>query len=423
MSRKGTMRRVVITGMGMISPLGVGVNHNWERLLAGNSGVRRIEHLDVSDLPAQIAGMIPRGDQAGEYDPQQILSVKEINKSDPFIHYALVAAQEAIEDAGWTPQEESALERTSVIIGSGVGGFHTTIHGTQTLDAQGPRRISPFIIPAMLINLSSGQIGIKYGFRGANYSVVSACATGSEALICGARSILLDECDVAVVGGTDATIERLCIAGFSRAKSLSTHFNDHPEQASRPFSVDRDGFVLAEGAGVLVVEEYEHAKRRGANIHAELVSYASVSDAYHITATSPEGEGEQLCLRTALKRGKLDKDQIDYVNAHATSTMMGDRGESLGLASALNPEVVSVSSTKSATGHTLGAAGAIEAIFTILALQNNVVPPTLNLHSVDPELPALNYTPLEAQQKPIRYALNNAFGFGSTKAALIFGRV
>ena len=418
------MRRIVVTGMGAISPMGVGLKHNWEALLAGKSGVVAVDRFDVSDFPSRVAGFVPRGDAEHQYDPDRFFGKKQQSRNDEFILFGMVAAREALEDAGWAPESDEDKDATSVIIGSGVGGFPAIEEGRIALDARGLRAVSPFFIPSILINLASAQVGLEYDLRGSNYSVVSACATGAEAVACAARSILLEEADVVLAGGTDAALDRLSVSGFAQARSLSTGFNDRPAEASRPFDTGRDGFVMAEGAGVLVLEEYEHAKRRGAKIYAELAGYCSTSDAYHITATSPDGAGESKALQKSLDRARINVDEVDYLNAHATSTPIGDRGE-LAAVRALfgrSPKVA-VSSTKSATGHTLGAAGALEAIYTVMAVHTNVLPPTLNLESVEPGYEDLNLVPKEAQERQVNVALSNAFGFGSTKASLVFRKV
>lgn len=418
------MRRIVVTGMGALSPLGVGVEHNWKALLAGTSGVVAIDRFQVDDLPSRIAGFVPRGEGEHQYDPDRIFGKKQQSRNDEFILFAMAAAKEALEDSGWEPASQEDRDATSVIIGSGVGGFRTVQEGRLALDSKGLRAVSPFFIPSILINLASAQVGLEYGFAGCNYSVVSACATGAEAVACAARSILLEEADVVLAGGSDASVDRLSVAGFAQARSLSTGFNDRPSEASRPFDTGRDGFVMAEGAGVLVLEEYEHAKKRGAKIYAELAGYCSTSDAYHITATSPDGVGEVKALSTSLRRAGIDPSEVDYLNAHATSTPIGDRGE-LGAIRALfgQKPSLAVSSTKSATGHTLGAAGALEAIYTVLAVQRNEIPPTLNLQTVEPGFEDINLVPREAQQRRVNTAISNAFGFGSTKASLVFRKV
>ncbi len=418
------MRRIVVTGMGAVSPLGVGLKHNWEALLAGRSGVVGVDRFDVSDLPSRIAGFVPRGHAEHEYDPDRFFGKKTQARNDEFILFGLVAAKEALNDAGWTPETDEDKDATSVIIGSGVGGFGGIEEGRVALDARGPRAVSPFFIPSILINLAGAQVGLEYDLRGSNYSVVSACATGAEAVACAARSILLDEADVVLAGGTDASVDRLTMAGFAQARSLSTGYNNTPAEASRPFDIKRDGFVMAEGAGVLVLEEYEHAKRRGADIYAELAGYCSTSDAFHITATSPDGAGESKSLRKSLDRARINPEDVDYLNAHATSTPIGDRGELAAVRALFGQKPrLAVSSTKSATGHTLGAAGALEAIYTVMAVRNNVLPPTLNLESVESGYEDLNLVPKEAQERKVNVALSNAFGFGSTKASLVFKKM
>jgi 3-oxoacyl-[acyl-carrier-protein] synthase II len=417
------MRRVVVTGMGAVSPLGCGVAFNWEALTASRSGIKRIVDFPVDGLSSQIAGSVPRGDEPGGFNPESILSGKELRRNDPFIHYALSAANEALNEAGWHPEEESDRAATGVIIGSGIGGFKTIVDGAVQFAAKGKEGLPPFFIPAQLINLASGQIAIRYGFYGPDYSVVGACATGAEAIASGARSILLEEADVMVVGGADATVHPLAIAGFEKLHALSTGWNDRPEEASRPFDRGRDGFVVGEGGGVLVLEERGHALKRGATIIAELAGFASASDGYHVAASHPEGLGEQRALRGALARAKMNPEEIDYLNAHATSTPVGDKGELSAIRAVFGQQTsLAISSTKSATGHTLGAAGAVEAIFSICAVRSGVVPPTLNLEEVDEGYESMNLVPNTAQEREVRVALSNAFGFGATKVALIFRR-
>jgi 3-oxoacyl-[acyl-carrier-protein] synthase II len=416
------MRRVVATGLGLVSPLGCGVKANWDRLINGESGIRAIQSFDVSDLPAKIAGQVPRGETAsGSFNADDWVSPKEQRRMDTFIIYALAACEQAITDAGWRPTDEEGRRRTGVLIGSGIGGLPEIARAAMLLETGGPRKISPFFIPATLINLASGHVSIKYGLQGPNHAVVTACATGAHALGDAARLILWDDADVMVAGGTEAAVCRLGIAGFAAARALSTKFNDTPERASRPWDVDRDGFVMSEGAAIVVLEEYEHARKRGAHIYAELVGYGLSGDAFHITAPSENGEGAYNCMKAALRHAQLATDEVDYVNAHGTSTPLGDEIE-LGAVKRLFGDAayrLSMSSTKSAVGHLLGAAGAAEAIFSIKAVETGVVPPTLNLDNPD-EGCDLDLVPHVAKERPVRAALSNSFGFGGTNASLVF---
>jgi len=417
------MRRVVVTGCGVVTPLGVGTGTVWKRLLEGQSGIRAIQNFDVSDLPAKIAGQVPRGETtSGSFNADDWVPPKEQRKMDEFIVFALAAAAQAVDDSGWKPTDPEERERTGVMIGSGIGGLPGITEGALTVHEKGPRRLSPFFIPANLINLASGHVSIRYGFCGPNHAVVTACSTGAHAIGDAARIIMWDDADVMVAGGTEAAICRIGIAGFAAARALSTKFNDEPQRASRPWDQQRDGFVMGEGAGIVVLEELEHAKKRGAKIYAEVVGYGMSGDAHHITAPAEDGSGAFRSMRNALKRAKLAPDQIDYVNAHGTSTPLGDEIE-LGAVKRLFGESVyklSMSSTKSAIGHLLGAAGSVEAIFSILALRDGVVPPTLNLENPSPSCD-IDLVPLKAKERPVRYALSNSFGFGGTNASLIFG--
>jgi len=418
------MRRVVVTGMGMVTPLGDGVDTNWRRLMAGESGIRSIQAFDTSDLATKIAGEVPQGDKAnGHFNVDDYLAPKEQRKLDKFIIFGLAAAQQAVEDSGWMPQDEEGLNRTGVMIGSGIGGLQTIYETSLILKDRGPRRVSPFFIPSALINLVSGQVSIKYGFKGPNHAVVTACATGAHAIGDAARLIQYEDADVMVAGGAEAAICRIGIAGFNACKALSTDFNDTPTQASRPWDKRRDGFVMGEGAGCLVLEEYEHAKKRGAKIYAEILGYGLSGDAYHITAPSEDGDGAMRAMKAALKRANLGTDQIDYVNAHGTSTM-ADVIELGAVKRTFGQDVygLSMSSTKSATGHLLGAAGAIEAIYAIKSLVDQAVPPTLNLDEPD-EGCDIDLVPKQAKQRKVRHALSNSFGFGGTNASLIVGPV
>ena len=419
------MRRVVVTGMGICSPLGLGVENVWKRLLAGESGISAIQSFDVKELPAKIAGQVPNGTRAeGGLDLSEWVPVKDQKKMDRFIHLAMVAATEAVEDSGWLPTEDEDRWATGVMIGSGIGGLQTIFEASALVLQGKVRRLSPFFIPSALINLASGHVSIKYGFKGPNHSVVTACATGVHAIGDAARLIALGDADVMVAGGAEGAVCELGIAGFCASRALSTSFNDTPTKASRPWDKDRDGFVMGEGAGVLVLEEYEHAKRRGAKIYAEIGGYGLSGDAYHITAPAEGHDGAYRAMKAALKNGGLLPSDIQYVNAHGTSTPLGDDLELEAVERFFGDQAgqIAMSSTKSATGHLLGAAGAVEAIFSILAVRDNVAPPTLNLD--EPSRPsAIDRVAKVAQQRDIRIALSNSFGFGGTNAAIIFKQV
>ncbi len=416
------MRRVVVTGIGLVTPLGSGAERVWKRLVNAESGVRGIQSIDVSDLPCKIAGQVPIGDAAnGHFNPTDYIQPKDQRKMDPFIQYAIGATAQAVEDAGWKPTDEESLDRTGVLIGSGIGGLQGIYEASITLHERGPKRVSPFFIPASLINLASGQVSIRFGFRGPNHSVVTACSTGAHAIGDAGRLIALDDADVMVAGGAEATICRIGIAGFSAARALSTHFNDTPERASRPWDRDRDGFVMGEGAGVLVLEELEHARRRGARIYAEALGYGLSGDAYHMTAPAEDGSGARRAMQAALKRAGRGPEDIDYINAHGTSTPLGDEIEINAVKHVFGDAAykLSMSSTKSAIGHLLGAAGAVEAIFSILAIRDGVVPPTLNLDNPSPGCD-IDLVPKRARERRVRTALSNSFGFGGTNASLVF---
>jgi len=418
------MRRVVVTGMGIASPLGLGTDNVWSRLLAGESGIGAIQSFDVSDLPAKIAGTIPLGPKSeGKLDLAEWIPIKDQKKMDRFIHFALVAATEAVEDSGWTPETEEDRCATGVMIGSGIGGLET-IFEASTLVLQGKaRRLSPFFIPSALINLASGHVSIKYGFKGPNHSVVTACATGVHAIGDAARLIQFGDADVMVAGGAESAVNILGMAGFCAARALSTSFNDTPAKASRPWDRDRDGFVMGEGAGVVVLEEYEHAKRRGAKIYAEVCGYGMSGDAHHITAPAEGHDGAFRAMKAALKNGGILPEQIQYVNAHGTSTPLGDdlELEAVERFFGASAKGLAMSSTKSSTGHLLGAAGAIEAIFSILAMRDGVAPPTLNLDNPSRES-VIDRVANQAQPRRIDMVLSNSFGFGGTNASIIFKR-
>jgi 3-oxoacyl-[acyl-carrier-protein] synthase II len=417
------MRRVVVTGLGMVTPLGCGVEHTWRRLVAGESGAKRIERFDVSDLPCKIACTIPQGDGSdGTFNPDQWMEPKEQRKVDDFIVYAMCAARQALDDAGWKPAGEEQ-NTTGVMIGSGIGGIEGIADTAIVLKEKGPRRVSPFFIPGRIINLASGYVSIEFGLKGPNHSVVTACSTGAHAIGDAGRLIALGDADVMVAGGTESPVNRIALAGFCALKALSSGFNETPQRASRPYDKDRDGFVMGEGAGILVLEEYEHAKRRGAKIYAELIGYGLSGDAYHITAPAPDGDGALRCMNAAIKRGGVSAAEIDYINAHGTSTPLGDEIE-LGAVQRLVGNAagrISMSSTKSSIGHLLGAAGAVEAIFSILAIRDNVAPPTLNLDNPSVETP-IDLVPHQARKRDINMVLSNSFGFGGTNASLVFRR-
>lgn len=420
------MRRVVVTGIGVVSPLGPRVNPTWHRLIHNESGVRHIDLFETDDLPAKIAGLVVHGSaDEGKFNPDDWVEPKEQKKMDRFILYGIGAAAEAIEDAGWQPTDEASLLRTGVMVGSGIGGLPRIYDTSIILHENGPRKVSPFFIPAALINLTSGHISMRYGFKGPNHSVVTACSTGGHAIGDAARMIQMDDADVMVAGGAEAAVCRLGVAGFSALRALSTGFNDTPQKASRPWDKDRDGFVMGEGAGIVVLEEYEHAKKRGAKIYAEILGYGMSGDAYHMTSPAPDGNGAYRAMEAALKRAKLPVDVIDYINAHGTSTPMGDEIEFGAVRRLLGSHAskVMMSSTKSATGHLLGAAGGIEAIFSILAIRDGIVPPTLNLEQPSEGCEAIDLVPLKAKERKVKVAISNAFGFGGTNSSLVLGAV
>jgi 3-oxoacyl-[acyl-carrier-protein] synthase II len=418
------MRRVVVTGLGMVSPLACGVEPSWSRLLAGQSGARRIEGFDVSDLPCKIAMPVPRGGgDNGSFNPDQWMEPKEQRKIDDFIVYAVAAAAQALADAGWKPATYEEQIKTGVLIGSGIGGLGGIAETAIVLKEKGPRRVSPFFIPGRLINLSGGYVSIQHGLKGPNHSVVTACSTGTHAIGDAGRLVALEDAEVMVAGGAESAINRIGIAGFAACRALSTNFNDRPKQASRPYDKDRDGFVMGEGAGCVVLEAYEHAKARGAKIYAELVGYGMSGDAYHITAPQESGDGACRAMAAAIKRAGISAGDIDYINAHGTSTPLGDEIEirAVERIAGNSGRSLSMSSTKSAIGHLLGAAGAVEAIFSILAIRDQIVPPTLNLDhpSVATEI---DLVPHKARKREVEFVLSNSFGFGGTNACLVFKR-
>jgi len=416
------MKRVVVTGLGMVSPLACGVEATWKRLIAGEAAAARVETFEVSDLPCKIAAQIPRGDAPDAYRPDEWMEPKDQRRCDEFIVYAIAAATQALADAGWAPKTHEDQIATGVMIGSGIGGLQGIAETAVTLHEKGPRRVSPFFIPGALINLASGQVSIRHGLKGPNHAVVTACSTGAHAIGDAARLIMLGDADVMVAGGAESSVNRLALAGFAACKALSTSYNDRPQQGSRPYDRDRDGFVMGEGAGCVVLEDYEHARARGARIYAEIIGYGLSGDAYHITAPAPDGDGAYRAMAMALKRAGISAGDIDYVNAHGTSTMADEIElhaveRLLGNAAAK----VSMSSTKSAIGHLLGAAGAVEAIFSILAIRDGIAPPTLNLDNPSVET-AIDLVPHAARRRDIDIALSNSFGFGGTNASLIFRR-
>ncbi len=416
------MKRVVVTGIGLVTPLGCGIDHVWDRLIKGESGIRNIENFDVSDLPAKIGGEVPCGDTAdGLFNINDWVPPKEQRRMDSFIKYGMGAAQMAVIDSGWMPEDEKSKCRTGVLIGAGIGGLPEISRSAKIVDDRNVRKLSPFFIPASLINLVAGHVSIKFGFKGPCHAVVTACSSGAHAIGDAARMIMLDDADVMVAGGAEAAMCRLGVAGFAQARALSTNFNDTPEKASRPWDQDRDGFVMGDGSGIVVMEELEHAKKRGAKIYAELIGYGMSGDANHITAPASDGDGAFRCMTMAMKRAQLNAEDIDYINAHGTSTPLGDAIE-LGAVKRLfgdSAYKLSMSSTKSAIGHLLGAAGAVEVIFSILAMNKSLVPPTLNLDNPSAECD-LDLVPHKAKERSIRSILSNSFGFGGTNASLIF---
>jgi 3-oxoacyl-[acyl-carrier-protein] synthase II len=416
-------KRIVVTGMGLVTPLGCGVSGNWESLLAAKSGIAPVTRFKVDDMPCRIGGEVPTHEgHPLRLNVDNFVSSKERRRMDDFIVYAIAAADEAVKDSGWVPSTDDERERTGVMIGSGIGGLFTIDETAQILATQGPRRVSPFFIPASLINLASGQVSIKHGFKGPNHAPVTACATGAHAIGDACRLIKYGDADIMLAGGAESALCRLGLAGFASAKALSTSYNDTPTRASRPWDKGRDGFVMGEGSGVVVLEEYEHAKKRGAKIYGEILGYGLAGDAYHITAPAEDGSGGFRAMRGALRDAKLNPADIDYINAHGTSTPKGDEIELNAVKRMFGDAAyqLSMSSTKSAIGHLLGAAGAVEAIFSILALRDQVAPPTLNLD--DPsEGCDIDLVPHQAKKRRIRYALSNSFGFGGTNAALVIG--
>lgn len=422
------MRRVVVTGIGIVTPLGGNVSSSWKNLIEGKSGIHPITGFKHDDLPCRIAGQVQTDDASplgGEtFNPHAYIDAKSLGKIDKFIVFGIAAAEQAIRDAGWHPQDQESLERTGVLLGSGIGGLTEIDRTSQILHASGPRRVSPFFIPASLINLLSGHVAIRHGFKGPNHAVVTACATGAHAIGDASRLIQFGDADVMIAGSAEAAVDRIGMAGFAACRALSTSYNDAPTTASRPWDKGRDGFVMGEGAGVLVLEEYEHAKKRGAKIYGEVVGYGLSGDAHHITAPAEDGDGAYRAMKAALKNAHIDPEQIDYINAHGTSTPAGDAIEVRAMKKLFKDHAnkLSVSSTKSAIGHLLGGAGSVESIFSLLSMQDSVCPPTLNLHEPDDGCD-LDFVPLQAKEKKLTYVMSNSFGFGGTNASVIFKRL
>ena len=415
------MKRVVITGMGIVSPVGTGIEYAWKNILAGKSGVRKIDSFEVSDLASQIAGIPQQGTEEGQYNPDAVVDAREQRKLDKYAVYGMVAADEAIKDAG-LDKYDGDMTRVGVSIGSGIGGFNTIYDNCIELHEGGPRRVSPFFIPKGIINMAAGNISIKYGLKGPNISVVTACATGAHSIGEAARMIKYGDADIMICGGTEGAVSRIALAGFSAMKALSTR-NDAPEKASRPWDKNRDGFIMAEGAGVLVLEEYEHAVARGAKIYAEVAGYGMSGDAYHITAPAPNGEGGMRAMMAAMNDAGVQPSDVDYINAHGTSTGLGDVGELAAVQTLFGDAPVSMSSTKSMTGHLLGAAGAVEAIFCALAIRDGIVPPTINLDDPEDAVGNFDLVPHVAKQRKVDVAISNSFGFGGTNASVVLKKL
>jgi 3-oxoacyl-[acyl-carrier-protein] synthase II len=419
------MRRVVVTGLGMLTPLACGVEQTWQRLLAGKSGITHVEKFEVSDLSCQIAGQIPRGDGShGTFNPDEWMEPKDRRKVDDFILYAMAAAKQALDDADWHPRQYDDQIASGVLIGSGIGGIEGIAETAVILRDRGPRRVSPFFIPGRIINLASGYVSIAHSLKGPNHAVVTACSTGSHAIGDAGRLIALGDADVMVAGGTESPVSRISLAGFAACRALSTRYNETPERASRPYDRDRDGFVIGEGAGAVVLEDHDHAKRRGARIYGELIGYGLSGDAFHITAPAEDGDGAARCMKAAIRRADISPEAIDYINAHGTSTPVGDEIELRAVERVVGNAAgkISMSSTKSSIGHLLGAAGTVEAIFCLLAIRDQVVPPTINLDNPSVTT-AIDLVPHKARQRPVNVALSNSFGFGGTNASLVFRRL
>jgi 3-oxoacyl-[acyl-carrier-protein] synthase II len=420
-----TLRRIVVTGMGAVTPLGCGVETVWQRLLAGQSGLRRLAESVTADLAAKVGGVVPTQEEDAEagFNPDDVIPVKEQKKMDRFIMFAIAAAKEAIAQAGWVASTTEQQERTATIIASGIGGFPAIVDAVHTTDIKGPRRLSPFTIPSFLVNMAAGHVSINFGFKGPLGAPVTACAAGVQAIGDAARMIRCGEADIAICGGSEATIDRVSLAGFAAARALSTSFADNPEAASRPFDVDHDGFVMGEGAGILVIESLEHALARGATPIVELVGYGTSADAYHLTAGPEDGDGARRAMTAAIRQAGIDASQIQHLNAHATSTPVGDKAELAAIKAVFGTEnKVAVTSTKSSTGHLLGAAGGLEAIFTALAIRDQVAPATRNLDQPDPFTAGVDIVHGSARKMPIEYAISNGFGFGGVNASVLFKR-
>ncbi len=420
------MRRVVITGLGVISPLGRGVEHNWKRLLNGESGISKIENIDLKDIPVKIAGQVPWGNAEGEFNPDSVLPPKDQKKNDKFILYGLAAGSDAIRDCGYIPETEEEKYRFGVMMGSGIGGLNTIYENSVSFNEFGIKKMSPFFIPACLINLISGNLSIMFGLKGPNHACVTACSTGTHAIGDATRIIAMGDADMMVAGGAESAVNVLGLGGFARMRAVTAEFNEEPQKASRPWDKHRSGFVMGEGAGAVVLEEYEHAKSRGAKIYAEVVGYGMSGDAYHITA--PSGDGAYRAMKMAAEHAKdhgVELKDINYINAHGTSTPAGDVGEALAVKRLFGDDMkyVSMSSTKSAIGHLLGAAGAVEAVYTVLALRDQVCPPTLNLDEVEEEVADIDLVPLKAKKKEIKAAMSNSFGFGGTNSSIVFKKL
>ncbi len=418
------MKRVVVTGLGALTPFGMGVDLAWKSVIAGKSAITNITKFDTENFSVKVAGEVIKGTEAGQFNPDEIMEPKEQKRIDDFILFGIAAAEEAIKDAQWTPESEKEKGRTGVMIGSGIGGLQVIDENSRTLAASGPRRISPFFIPATIINMISGHVSMRHGYTGPNLSCVTACATGSHAIAHAYQSIILDDADVMVVGGAESVVCPLAIAGFMQAKALSHSYNETPEKASRPWDKGHDGFVMGEGAGVLVLEEYEHAKARGAKIYAEIIGYGTSGDAYHITSPAPDGSGAKKAMSEALRKAGITPQDVTYINAHGTSTMIGDAMEATAVRELFaNCPDLKMSSTKSAIGHLLGAAGAVEAVFCIKAIEDGILPPTLNLEDPIDEVAGMDLVPHTARECDVKIAMSNSFGFGGTNVSLIFKKI
>ena len=418
------MKRVVVTGLGALTPFGMGVKTAWDAIIAGKSAIHNITKFDTENFGVKVAGEVIKGSEPGQFNPDEFMEPKEQKRVDDFILFGIAAAEEAIKDANWMPEDEKEKARTGVIIGSGIGGLKTIYDNAKILADAGPRRISPFFIPATIINMTSGHVSIRHGFTGPNLACVTACATGSHAEAHAYQSIVMDDADVMIVGGAEAAVCALSVAGFMQAKALSHSYNDTPEKASRPWDKGHDGFVMGEGAGVLVLEEYEHAKARGAKIYAELSGYGTSGDAYHITSPSPDGSGAKKAMSEALRKSNIKPEEVTYINAHGTSTMIGDAMEAKAVSELFaGCKDLKMSSTKSAIGHLLGAAGAVEAVFCVKAIETGILPPTLNLEDPIDEVAGMDLVPNQARKCDVKVAMSNSFGFGGTNASLVFRKI